>query len=259
VIPTPALLVLTAGLGLAVGSFLNVCIYRLPRGESLAHPPSRCPRCGKPLAWYDNVPVLGWLVLRGRCRQCHEPISIQYPIVEMITALAAVLVVYTTPPGALLASRLVLTAILIVLFVIDLELQILPNLITLPGIAIGFVFSLLAPPGPIASLAGIALGAGILYGIAAAYYAVRKEEGMGMGDVKMLAMLGAFLGWRAVLLTLVLSSFVGALFGVAVMATRRESLRYALPFGTFLALAAFIVMLTGDRMINWYLGYFWIP
>src|SRR6476659_5697267 len=96
---TPALLVLTAALGLVVGSFLNVCIYRLPRGESLAHPPSRCPRCGKPLAWYDNVPVLGWLVRRGRCRQCHEPISIQYPIVEMITALAAVLVVYTTPPG----------------------------------------------------------------------------------------------------------------------------------------------------------------
>jgi leader peptidase (prepilin peptidase) / N-methyltransferase len=259
VIPTPALLLLAAGLGLAVGSFLNVCIYRLPRGESLAYPPSRCPRCGKRLAWYDNVPVLGWLVLRGRCRQCHERISIQYPIVEVITALAALLIVYTTAPGALLASRLVLAAILIVLFAIDLELQILPNVITLPGIAIGFAFSLAAPPGPLASLAGIALGAGILYGIAAAYYAVRREEGMGMGDVKMLAMIGAFLGWRAVLLTLVLSSFVGALFGVAVMATKRESLRYALPFGTFLALAAVIAMLTGDRIISWYLGYFSIP
>src|SRR5215210_1018022 len=121
--PTGALLALAAALGLAVGSFLNVCIYRLPRGESLAYPPSRCPRCGKRLSWYDNLPVVSWLVLRGRCRRCHEPISIQYPIVELVTAVMLVLVVYVTPPSALLASHLVLSAILIVLFVIDLELQ----------------------------------------------------------------------------------------------------------------------------------------
>jgi leader peptidase (prepilin peptidase)/N-methyltransferase len=256
VIPTTGLLVLAAALGLAVGSFLNVCIYRLPRGESLAYPPSRCPRCGKRLAWYDNLPVISWLVLRGRCRQCHEPISIQYPIIEIVTALTAVLVVYATPPGALLASRLVFSAILIVLFVIDLELQLLPNIITLPGIALGFVFSLIAPPGAVASLAGIALGAGILYGIAAAYYAVRREEGMGMGDVKMLAMIGAFLGWRAVLLTLILASFSGALVGVALMMSKREGLRYALPFGTFLAVGAYIAMISGDAILHWYLGFF---
>jgi leader peptidase (prepilin peptidase) / N-methyltransferase len=254
--PSAALLVVTAALGLAVGSFLNVCIYRLPRGESLAHPPSRCPRCGKPLAWYDNVPVVSWLVLRGRCRRCGERISVQYPIVEIVTAAAAVLVVYATPPGALLASRLVLTAILIVLFVIDLELQLLPNLITLPGIAVGFLFSLVAPPGPLPSLAGIALGAGILYGIAAAYYAVRRQEGMGMGDVKMLAMIGAFLGWRAVLVTLILASFSGALIGIALLSTKREGLRFALPFGTFLALGAFAAMIAGDAIIRWYLGFF---
>ena len=254
--PTPLLLVLAAVLGLSVGSFLNVCIYRLPRGESLASPPSRCPRCGKPLAWYDNVPVLSWLVLRARCRQCGEPISIQYPIVEMVTAATAVLVAYTTPPGALLASRLVLSAILIVLFVIDLELQILPNNITVPGIVIGFLFSLVASPGPGASLAGIALGAGILYGIAAAYYAIRKEEGMGMGDVKMLAMIGAFLGWRAVLLTLILASFSGALVGVALLRSKREGLRYALPFGTFLAIGAFVAMIAGDAILHWYFGFF---
>jgi leader peptidase (prepilin peptidase)/N-methyltransferase len=253
---TGVLLALTAVLGLAVGSFLNVCIYRLPRGESLAYPPSRCPRCGKRLAWYDNLPVVSWLVLRGRCRRCREPISMQYPIVEIVTAATAVLVVYVTPPGPLLASRLVLSGILIVLFVIDLELQLLPNLITLPGIAFGFVFSLVAPPGPLASLAGIALGAGILYGIAAAYYAVRREEGMGMGDVKMLAMIGAFLGWRAVLLTLVLASFSGALVGVVLLSSKREGLRFALPFGTFLAVGAFAAMMAGDAIIRWYLGFF---
>jgi leader peptidase (prepilin peptidase) / N-methyltransferase len=254
--PPAALLVLTAALGLAVGSFLNVCIYRLPRGESLAYPPSRCPRCGKGLAWYDNVPVVSWLVLRGRCRRCGERISVQYPIIEIVTAAAVVLVVYVTPPGALLASRLALTAVLIVLFVIDLELQLLPNLITLPGIVVGFLFSLVAPPGPLASLAGIALGAGILYGIAAAYYAVRREEGMGMGDVKMLAMIGAFLGWRAVLVTLILASFSGALIGIALLSTKREGLRFALPFGTFLALGAFAAMIAGDAIIHWYLGFF---
>ncbi len=253
--PLPALILVTAALGLAVGSFLNVCIYRIPRGQSLIYPPSRCPRCGNDIAWYDNVPVLGWLMLRGHCRKCGEPISIQYPIIEFITALAAVVVVLVTPPGPLLASRLTLTAILIVLFVIDLELQILPNVITLPGIAIGFLFSLIAQPGPRASLAGILLGAGVLYGIAAVYYAVRKEEGMGMGDVKMLAMIGAFLGWRAVLLTLVLSSFAGALIGVVLMRASAKGLRYALPFGTFLALGAFVTMLMGDSLLAWYLGF----
>jgi leader peptidase (prepilin peptidase)/N-methyltransferase len=251
-----AALVMAAVFGLAVGSFLNVCIYRVPRGQSVVSPPSRCPKCKKDLAWYDNIPVVSWLALRGRCRNCGEPISIQYPIVELVTAVVALLVVWATPPGWLLASRLVLGALLIVLFVIDLELQILPNAITLPGIAAGFLFSLAAPPGPIASLAGIALGAGILYGIAAAYYAVRKEEGMGMGDVKMLAMIGAFLGWRAVLLTLILASFAGALTGLALMSSKREGLRYALPFGTFLALGALAAMLAGDAILDWYLGFF---
>jgi leader peptidase (prepilin peptidase)/N-methyltransferase len=251
------LIAFAAALGLSVGSFLNVVIYRLPRGESLASPPSRCPKCGKRLAWFDNIPVVSWVVLRGKCRRCGAPISVQYPIVEAITAVAAVVVVVATPvDGVVLASRLVLTAILITLFMIDLELQILPNVITLPGIVAGFLFSLFGPPGPLASLIGIVLGAGVLYAIAAAYYFVRREEGMGMGDVKMLAMIGAFLGWRAVLLTLFLSSLVGAVVGVALLSTKKEGLKYALPFGTFLALAAFVAMLVGERFIDWYLGQF---
>ena len=248
--------VLAVVLGLSVGSFLNVCIYRLPRGDSLAYPPSRCPRCGKRLAWYDNIPVVSWLALRGRCRQCQAPISPQYPIIEALTAILAVVVVLMTPPGVLLASRLIFTVMLIVLFMIDLEHQILPNVITLPGIVIGLGFSVFTPPGPIDSLLGALLGAGILYAIAAAYYALRKEEGMGMGDVKMLAMIGAFLGWRSVLLTLIMASFAGSVVGVAMMSLQRGGMKYALPFGTFLAIGAFIAMLVGEQMLAWYLGFF---
>jgi leader peptidase (prepilin peptidase) / N-methyltransferase len=243
-------------LGLAVGSFLNVCIYRLPRQQSIAFPPSRCPRCGRGLSWFDNIPVLSWMALRGRCRQCSEPISIQYPIVELVTCALFVAVVWMSPTGPLIVSRLVLGCALIVLFVIDLEHQILPNVITLPGIAIGLALSLVAPPGILNAIIGAALGAGVLYAIAAGYYLVRKEEGMGMGDVKMLAMIGAFLGWQAVLLTLILSSFSGAVIGIAILATSRGSMRYALPFGTFLALGALVAMLGGDAIVGWYLGLF---
>ena len=253
---TTAGLVLVGILGLCVGSFLNVCIHRLPRGESLVRPPSRCPSCGRQLSWFDNVPVFSWIALLGKCRRCGEPIAIRYPLVELITAGLWVLIAAMTPPDALLASRLVLATSLVVLFMIDLEHHILPNVITLPGIAVGFLFSLVAPPGPIASLLGIVLGAGILYAIAAGYFLLRGEEGMGMGDVKMLAMVGAFLGWRAVLLTLVLSSFAGAVIGVAMMLFQRGTLRYALPFGTFLAVGALIAMLFGEAMLQWYLGYF---
>jgi leader peptidase (prepilin peptidase) / N-methyltransferase len=253
----PATLLVLAGIfGLAVGSFLNVCIHRLPRGQSLVSPPSRCPSCERPLRWYHNIPVASWIALGGRCGHCQAPISIRYPIIELVTALLWVLIVWMTPVGWLLASRLVLGTALIVLFMIDLEHQLLPNVITLPGIAVGFAFSVVAPPGPIDALIGIALGGGVLYGIAAAYYVVRKEEGMGMGDVKMLAMVGAFLGWQAVLLTLVLSSFAGAVIGLVMMALQKGDMRYALPFGTFLAVGALIAMLFGEAMLAWYLGFY---
>jgi leader peptidase (prepilin peptidase)/N-methyltransferase len=248
-----AVIGLTTVLGLIVGSFLNVCTYRLPRGESLVSPGSHCPHCRRPIAWFDNIPVLSWLVLRGKCRQCGAPISVQYPVVEIATAVVAVMIVMQTPPGPLLVSRLILGGILIVLFFIDLEHHILPNLITLPGIVVGFLFSLITAPGPTSSLIGIALGAGVLYAIATGYHAIRKEEGMGMGDVKMLAMIGAFLGWPAVVLTLILSSFSGAIIGLLLVVLTRADGRHALPFGTFLALAALIAMLGGDPILDWYL------
>jgi leader peptidase (prepilin peptidase)/N-methyltransferase len=251
---SPFVIVMAVVGGLIVGSFLNVCIYRLPRRESVVSPGSRCPGCGKPVRWFDNIPVLSWLILRGRCRDCQTRISAQYPVVEIVTAIVAVAIVMLTPPGALLVSRFVLGAMLIVLFMIDFEHQILPNVITLPGIVIGFLFSFFAPPGPVSSLIGIVVGAGVLYGIAAGYYLVRKEEGMGMGDVKMLAMIGAFLGWPAVILTLILSSLAGAVIGIALMLFTRADMRYAMAFGTFLALAALVAMLAGEPIVAWYLG-----
>lgn len=244
-----------AGLfGALIGSFLNVVIYRLPREQSLVTPPSRCRDCGYSLRWFDNIPIVSWLMLRGRCRKCGVAVSWQYPIVELVTALLFVLVAWTTPVGALMAARLVLVCILIVLFGIDLEHQILPNVITLPGIVVGFLFSLVAPPGWRDSLIGILLGGGILYGIAYGYYLWRGEEGMGMGDVKMLAMIGAFLGWQAVLVTLVFASFSGALIGIAMIAVQRGGMKFALPFGTFLALGTLFAMFLGEPVVTWYAG-----
>lgn len=243
--------------GLVIGSFLNVCIHRIPRGLSVVHPPSRCGACGTTLRWYHNVPVVSWVVLGGRCGFCGARVSMQYPLVELVTGLVFALVAWLTPVGLLLVARLVLACLLLVLFAIDFEHYLLPNVLTLPGIVVGFLFALVGPPGWKASLAGIVLGGGLLYGLAAGYYALRKEEGLGMGDVKMLAMIGAFLGWQAVLLTLVLSSLAGAVIGLGMMlVTERGGMKYALPFGTFLALGAGVAMLAGDGIITWYAGYY---
>ena len=246
--------VLLAAIGLAVGSFLNVCIHRLPRGESLNHPPSRCPQCGTALRWFDNVPVLGYLWLRGRCRSCRAPISVRYPIVEVVT-MALFLVHYAVFGwSALLAVRLVFACAMVVLFAIDLEHHLLPNVITLPGIVAGLVFSIWLPPGIRDALIGAAAGGGVLWLIGEAYFRYAGEEGMGGGDVKMLGMIGAFLGWKLVILTLVLSSVAGSLIGVLMIVTRRGGLKYELPYGTFLALAALAASLVGERIVAWYVG-----
>ncbi len=254
--PETTLLVLSAIFGLVIGSFLNVCIHRIPLQMSLVSPPSRCPKCGRPVSWFDNIPVLSWILLGGKCRYCERRISAQYPIVELATGLAFLAVTWVTPPGPQLVARLIFVCLLIVLFGIDLEHQLLPNVITLPGIVIGFIFSVVAPPGWQNALIGVVLGAGVLYAIARVYYMVRREEGLGMGDVKMLAMIGAFLGWQAVLVTLVLSSFAGALVGLGLMAFGRGSMKRALPFGTFLALGAVAAMLVGEPLIAWYAGFY---
>ena len=240
--------------GLAVGSFLNVCIHRLPGRESIAWPASHCTACQRTLAWFENVPVVSWLVLRGRCRTCGARIGLTYPLVELVTGMvfAGGYLLYGVTP--LLAVRLLFACAMIVLFVIDLRHRILPNVITLPGIVAGLIFGSMLPPGWLASVIGAAVGGGVLFVIAEAYYRLRGVEGLGMGDVKMLAMIGAFLGWQLTLVTLVLASFSGSVVGMGIIASGRGGMQAALPFGTFLAVGAIVAAVSGDAMLAWYLS-----
>lgn len=240
--------------GLAIGSFLNVVIHRLPRRESLVSPGSRCPSCGYALGAADNVPVLSWVLLGGRCRRCRARISVRYPVVELVTAAVFVAHYYVFGWTPLLAVRLVFASSLVALFAIDLEHHLLPDAITLPGIVVGLLASLFLPPGIRDALIGILAGGGVLWLIGEAYYRYAGEEGMGGGDVKMLAMIGAFLGWQLVIVTLVFSSIAGAVIGLAVIAVRRGGMKYALPYGTFLSVAALVASLYGERIVRWYTG-----
>jgi leader peptidase (prepilin peptidase) / N-methyltransferase len=243
-------------IGLTIGSFLNVCIYRIPLGQSIVHPPSRCMRCGQALRWYHNVPVVSWLVLGGKCGFCGARVSARYPSVELLTGVVFALHGFVFEPGPLLLVRLVFAAVLIVLAFIDIDYRILPDSMTLTGIPLGVLASVWLPPGWRDSLIGAALGGGVLWLIAEAYYRWRKVEGMGMGDVKMLAMIGAVLGWRAVIVTLILSSCSGALVGVLMMSRTSEGARYALPFGTFLSAGALAASLVGEPLVTWYLSFY---
>jgi leader peptidase (prepilin peptidase)/N-methyltransferase len=256
ILPVGFVVASLASLGLVIGSFLNVCIYRIPIGQSIVHPPSRCMRCGKPLRWYHNVPVVSWLVLRGRCAFCGTSVSARYPAVELLTGVVFALHGLVFEPGPLLLVRLAFAAVLIVLAFIDIDHRILPDSMTLTGIPLGVLASVWLPPGWRDSLIGVALGGGSLWLIAEGYYRWRKVEGMGMGDVKMLAMIGAVLGWRAVIVTLVLSSCSGALVGAAMMARTKDGMRYALPFGTFLSLGALAASLVGEPLVAWYLSFY---
>jgi leader peptidase (prepilin peptidase) / N-methyltransferase len=247
-------LTLVGLLGLAIGSFLNVVIHRLPREQSLVSPGSRCPSCGAALRWYDNVPVLSYAVLGGRCRGCRAGISIRYPVVELITAIVFVWHYWVFGWTPLLAVRLLFAAALVALFAIDLEHHLLPDALTLPGIVIGIAASVFLSPGLVAALIGALVGGGVLWLIGEAYFRYSGEEGMGGGDVKMLAMIGAFLGWKLVLVTLVLSSVAGSILGVALIVAQRGGMKKALPFGTFLALGALAASLYGDRIVAWYAG-----
>jgi leader peptidase (prepilin peptidase)/N-methyltransferase len=252
-VPIPLVAVLAVA-GAMVGSFLNVCIARIPGGESVVRPGSRCPACRTPIKWFDNVPVLSYLLLGAKCRSCQAPISMRYPIVEIVTAVAFVVQGLATTDPLLLASRLVFTSLLIVLFGTDLDTQRLPNVLTLPGIAVGIAFSLGTPPGLVDSLLGAALGAGILLAVRWLWLWLRGVDGMGLGDVKMLAMIGAFLGWRQIWVVLFLSSLTGAVLGVALSRLQGRSLQSRLPFGTFLAIAAYVASVWGAAFVRWYTG-----
>jgi leader peptidase (prepilin peptidase)/N-methyltransferase len=247
---------LTVLLGLIVGSFLNVCIYRFPRGQSVVWPASRCTTCGREISWYENIPVLSYAALRGRCRTCGERISPMYPLIEILTAGVFAATYAAFGPTWLLPIRAVFGAAMIVLLVIDLQHQILPNEITLSGVVVGLAASFLAEPGPRDALIGAVAGGGLLWLVAWSYERLRHQEGMGFGDVKMLAMIGAFLGWKLMLLTLVGASLIGSLTAGALMVTGRADWQSKLPLGTFLAVAAVPVALVGNVVIAWYAAFF---
>ncbi len=240
---------------MAVGSFLNVCIYRLPRSLSLIHPPSMCPSCRTKIPFYDNVPVASYLWLRGRCRHCGAAFSLRYPLVELVSGLFAVAVFarYGFSWESLFLYSLV-GALLVITF-IDIDHQIIPDVITYPGIGVGFVTSLLV--GHITykeSLIGILLGGGILLLVAWGYYLLTKREGMGGGDIKLLAMIGAFLGWKGAIFTIFAGSAIGTVAGVALALRTGGGRKLAIPFGPFLSVGALLYLFFGPQLIGWYIA-----
>jgi leader peptidase (prepilin peptidase)/N-methyltransferase len=247
---------LLALVGAAVGSFLNVCILRLPARQSIVNPGSRCPHCARALRWYENVPIVSWIRLRARCAGCGHRISMMYPLVEVATAITFVAAWRAFGPTPLLATRLIFLSALIVLAVTDLRERLLPNAITLPGIIVGLVCSLVAPPGPVSALLGVVIGGVVPFVVGEIYYRVRGVDGLGMGDVKMLAMIGAFLGAPLALLTLFAASFLGVVVGVPIIILTRNR-DYPVPLGTLLSASAFAAAFAGPGIINWYTGLYW--
>ena len=240
--------------GALVGSFLNVCIFRLPKEESIVWPGSHCPHCKNPIKYYDNIPLISYILLRARCRYCKESISIQYPLIEGIAAFGSLILFMKFGPSLSYLFYFLFVAALIVVTVIDLYHQIIPDVISLPGIGVGLLASLLLPqPVFFDSLKGLLLGGGTLFVVATLYQWLFKREGMGGGDVKLLAMIGAFLGWKAVILTIVLGSLIGSIIGISVMILKGKDFKYAIPFGPFLSVGAVISLFYGEDIIRWYL------
>ena len=248
------ILSLYAGLvGLVVGSFLNVVIYRLPRRISTVRPRSRCPYCGGAIRASDNIPLLSWLRLGGKCRSCAAPISARYPLVEALMGalFVACVTVFGFTVTALVAA--VFCCLLVALAAIDLEHYLLPDRITLPGIAVGLVFQRWLPSATLLdAVIGVLAGAGVLILLINLWFWLRDEESMGLGDVNMLAMIGAFLGWQGVASTLLFASLAGALVGLVLVARGSLTLKAKLPFGFFLAIGALVSLFAGEPLIRWY-------
>jgi len=238
-----------------VGSFLNVCIFRLPKEESIIWPGSHCPHCKTPIKSYDNIPLISYVLLRGKCRQCHGSISLQYPLVEGITALSSLLLIMKFGLSVTYLIYFAFVAALIVITVIDLYHQIIPDVISLPWIGVGLLASLtVSQINFMNSLLGILCGGGSLFLVATLYQWLFKREGMGGGDVKLLAMIGAFLGWKAVIVTILLGSLVGSITGIILMVSKGKDFKYAIPFGPFLSFGAVVALFYGENIIRWYLG-----
>ncbi|MBI2182198.1 MAG: prepilin peptidase [Deltaproteobacteria bacterium] len=248
--------------GAIVGSFLNVCILRIPKGESVIRPSSHCPNCKTPIAFYDNIPLFSYFFLGGRCRACREWISPRYFVVELLTAALTVALFYKFGLGPAFFSSFILVAALLVISFIDLDVRIVPDVISLPGIVLGLLFSFFGYyvvydpaeliPSPLSSLIGVLVGGGFLLALAWAYAAVTGTEGMGGGDIKLLAMIGAFLGWPSIPVTLFLSSLAGSIIGLSAMLVKGVGRKYALPFAPFLCLGALLHLFFGKELVAFY-------
>jgi len=260
-LPEPFGAVYVTLIGLVVGSFLNVCIYRLPHGLSIVRPGSRCPSCKTPIRWYQNVPVLSWLLLRGRCGACRAGISVRYPLVEAFTGAVTLGIWLWYGLSWEFAVAVPFAWAMIVLFFTDLDTQLLPDAVTLVGLAGGFAVAWFNPflgePGIHRiwmALSGCAMGGGFLWIVGALYSRLRGVEAMGFGDVKMMFFVGAVTGPQGVLFTIFGGSVVGAFFGLALIPLRGRSMQSTLPFGCFLAPAALAALLFARQVMDWYLG-----
>jgi leader peptidase (prepilin peptidase) / N-methyltransferase len=276
-VASPALIGVFAALfGLVIGSFLNVCIVRIPKRKSIVMPASACPKCGAAIKPWDNIPVVSWLLLGGKCRSCKTKISWMYPVVELLTGALFWGCYYAFGLTTEALKWAIFSALLIVLVFTDMRERILPDVVNFSGLAAGLLLSLVTkpsdgialwianrifdfpPPMPVISLAdallGAAFGSGLLWLVAEAYFRLRGREGMGMGDVKMMLMAGAFLGLKRTLLTILAGSVIGSVLGLAFMMAKRKESDYELPFGTFLGMAAVLVMFFGTPLVNWYLS-----
>ncbi len=242
--------------GSAIGSFLNVCIYRMPRNMSIIAPASRCPSCNTPIRPYDNIPVLSYILLRGKCRVCTAGISLRYPAVEFLNAALYALVLWRFGLEWYTPAYFIFCSVLVVITFIDLDFQIIPDRITLPGIGIGLIAGAFLMPDPFvryallglkASIIGFLAGGGLFYAIA-----VLSRGGMGGGDIKMMAMVGALMGWKSVLLTTFLGSLTGAVIGIFLMIFKGKGRKTKIPFGPFLGLGSLITLFFGQEIFNWY-------
>ena len=249
---------LLAGLlGALIGSFLNVCIYRLPRHESIVWPGSHCPACGKPIAWYDNIPVISYLLLSGRCRTCRVAIPLRYPVVEAANAIGYLAILWQFGLNGTTILYAVLYSALIVVAGTDLSHKVIPNVITMPGVVVGLLgAATVLPVGVINSLLGIVVGGGLLWVLAWASPYLFGKEGMGGGDIKLLALVGAFLGWKPALLTIMIGSLIGSVVGISLIVARIMKRDEYIPFGPFLVVGAVLSMFFAQPLLAWYQGLF---
>jgi leader peptidase (prepilin peptidase)/N-methyltransferase len=241
--------------GALIGSFLNVCIYRLPRYESIVWPGSHCPTCLHPIAWYDNIPLLSYVVLLGHCRHCGGRIPWRYPLVEALNAAGYVGLLWFFGPGWPAVIYGLLYSALLVVAGTDLTHKIIPNVITLPGMAVGILSAAtVLPIGLLNGVIGLLVGGGILWLLAWASPYLFGKEGMGGGDIKLLGMIGAFLGWKPALMTIMVGAFLGSLVGVTLIATRVIKREDYIPFGPFLVCGALVALFFGQSILDWYEG-----